>query len=221
MKKILLFILIIVIILIVGILVWKKLTRLRHGFGGQVKKEISMPETLKNKKIVMIIAFRDFRDEEYFIPKQILQEAGAEIITASSASGTAIGSQGGEANIDILINEVKVGDYDAVLFVGGSGASKYIDDEDCHRIANQTLEQNKVLGAICIAPAILARAGVLNGKKATVWSSTLDKSAVKILKESGAIFQSEAVVTDGKIVTAWGPSAAKEFAQAIIALLSR
>ncbi len=179
-----------------------------------------MIKTLENKKIAMIIAFRDFRDEEYFIPKQILQEAGAEIITASSASGTAIGSQGGEANVDILINELKTGDYDAVLFIGGSGASKYIDNENCHRIARESVERNKVLGAICVGPAILAKAGVLSGKKATVWSSPLDKSAVKTLEQGGAIFQSMSLVADGKIVTASGPIAAKSFAETITKLLS-
>jgi len=186
------------------------------------------------KKIAMIVAFRDFRDEEYFIPKQTLETAGAEIITVSTSLpshqnskgisgsggfGKAIGKLGGEAEINILIKDLKVADYDAILFIGGSGAANYIEDEVCHKIAREAVENNKVLGAICIAPAILAKAGVLDGKKATVWSSVMDKSAVKILEENGAIFQKNSVVADGKIVTGNGPDAAKGFAEKIIEII--
>jgi len=178
-----------------------------------------MAENLQGKKIAMITAFREFRDEEYFIPRQTLESAGAEITTVSTLLGKAIGKLGGEAEVNLLLENLKVADYDAILFIGGPGAHKYIDDETCHQIARETVEADKVLGAICIAPGILAKAGVLEGKKATVWSSVMDKSAVKILKNSGAIFQSESVVVDGKIVTASGPVAAKEFAETIINLL--
>lgn len=174
---------------------------------------------MTGKKIAMIIAFREFRDEEYFIPKQILETAGAEITTSSSSLGKAIGKLGGEADIDILIKDLKAADYDAVLFIGGPGAADYIEDETCHQIVRETVKSNKILGAICIAPAILAKAGALKGKKATVWSSAMDKSAVKILEKNGAIYQSEPVVSDGKIVTVTGPLAAKEFAEKIIKLL--
>jgi len=171
------------------------------------------------KKIAMIIAFRDFRDEEYFIPKQTLETAGAEIITISTSFGKAIGKLGGEAEINILLKDLKVADYDAILFIGGPGAANYIEDKVCHKIAGEAVENNKVLGAICIAPVILAKAGVLDGKKATVWSSVMDKSAIKILEENGAIFQKDSVVVDGEIVTGNGPGAAKGFAEKIIEII--
>ncbi len=186
------------------------------------------------KRIAMIIAFREFRDEEYFIPKQTLEAAGAEVTTVSTSLpshqnskgisgsggfGKAIGKLGGEAEVNILLRDLKVADYDAILFIGGPGAANYIDDETCHQIAREAVENNKVLGAICIAPAILAKAGVLDGKKATVWSSPMDKSTVKILEENGAIFQKDSVVVDGKIVTGNGPGAAKEFGEKIVEIL--
>lgn len=176
---------------------------------------------LMQKKIAMIIAFRDFRDEEYFIPKQVLEAAGAEITTCSSSLGKAIGKLGGEAEVNILIKDLKPADYDAILFIGEPGAANYISNSACHRIAREAVENNKVLGAICVGPAILAKAGVLEGKKATVWSSVMDKSTVKILEESGAIYQSDSVVIDGRIVTANGPAAAKEFAETIIRILTQ
>ena len=180
-----------------------------------------MNKSLKNKKIAIIIAFRDFRDEEYFIPKQILEASGAQIKTISTSLGQAIGKFGGETEVDIVLDDLKIGEYDAVLFIGGPGAGKHIDDSRFHDVAQEVIRQNILLGAICVAPAILARAGVLSGKKATVWSDSMDKSAVKIVKEEGVRYQPDSVVIDGKIITANGPAAAKEFAEAIIEALTK
>ena len=180
-----------------------------------------MPEkTLADKKIAMIIAFQDFRDEEYFIPRNIFINEGAKVGTVSSKKGKAVGSFGGEVEVDLTIEELNVSDFDGIVFVGGNGATKYIDDEECHQIAQSVVSGDKVLAAICIAPTILDRAGVLKDKKAVVWSSTLDKSAVKILKEEGASYQTDPVVIDGKIITASGPQAARKFAETIVRILS-
>ncbi|MBI4812692.1 DJ-1/PfpI family protein [Candidatus Falkowbacteria bacterium] len=181
-----------------------------------------MEQKISNKKILMIIAFRDFKDEEYFIPREILQrpsvalreggeKAGAKITVASDKKSVALGVSGGEAVVDLTFKEVNVDDFDAVVFIGGPGARKYIENLECHRIAREAVEKDKILAAICIAPAILAKAGALNGKKATVWSSPMDKTAIKILEENGAKYMKEPVVVDGKIITANGPEAAGEF----------
>lgn len=175
---------------------------------------------LKNKKIAMIIAFRDFRDEEYFIPKAAFEGAGFEVTTVSGFSGTATGVQGGEAKVDVLLDDLKVDDFDAVVFSGGTGAAKYLEDERAHRIAREAVEKGKILAALCIAPTILAKAGVLKGKKATVWSGLIDKTPVKILKEGGAEYLKGPVVVDGRIITANGPAAAEDFAQKIIESLT-
>jgi protease I len=173
----------------------------------------------QTKKIAIIIAFRNFRDEEYFIPKQVFENNGFEAVTASTEKGIAIGGSGGEAEIDIIFEELDVSRFDAVVFVGGPGAYNHIEDEKVHNIARGFLEQGKLVSAICIAPAILAKAGVLSGRKATVWSSPMDKKPVKILEESGAKYEDKPVVADGRIITANGPAAAKAFAEKIIAVL--
>ena len=216
MKKVLIISAIIVIILIIGA-GYKILTKETLPVS---KEKNSMPEiNLHGKKIAMIVAFRDFRDEEYFIPKQIFEEVGAKVVTASSSVGQAIGISGGEAEIDILLSDLKVEDFDAVVFIGGSGAIQYIDDATCNKIIQETLKANKVLAAICAAPAILAQAGALEDKKATVWNSVLDKSLVKILEKNKAIFQKGPVVISDNIITANGPDAAEEFARKIVELL--
>lgn len=183
-------------------------------------EEIIMTKTLENKKIAIIIAFRDFRDEEYFIPKEILEKAGADIKTVSTDSGEAIGSQGGQAQVDIKLSDLKVSDFDAIVFVGGPGAPTYLDNETSYNVAKETVGQEKILAAICISPTILAKAGVLQGKKATVWSSVLDKAAVKILEDNGAVYQDKNVVVDGNIITGNGPEAAEEFGGKIIEVLT-
>ena len=170
----------------------------------------------KEKKVVFIVAFRDFNDEEYLVPKGILESAGFKIITASNKLGLAIGVYGQETDVNLLIENLKVKDFEAVIFIGGSGASRYFDDPNAHRIALETVLEDKVLGAICIAPCILAKANVLKNKKAAVWSSNMDKSFVKILAKEGAIYENKPVVADGKIVTAAGPAWARDFAMIII-----
>lgn len=170
-------------------------------------------------KIALIIAFENFRDEEYFIPKDLFEKSGAEVKTFSSSLGRAIGKFGGEAKVDFLLEDLDVGNFNAIVFIGGPGAKQYIEDERCLGIAREAKKREKVLGAICIAPLILSAAGVLKGKRATVWSSSLDKSAIKILEESDAVYKEKRVVVEDKIVTGSGPEAAESFAKKIIELL--
>ncbi len=185
-------------------------------------KEENMPEgLLKGKKAVIVVAFRDFRDPEYFVPKTILEKAGFEVKTASDKSGIAIGAKGGEARVDLLLKEVAVGDLDVVVFVGGPGCLDHLDNEESYRIAKEAVSKNKVLASICISPVILAKAGVLKGRKATVWSSSLYKKPILDLKNNGAIYEKDPVVIDRDIITANGPKAAEEFGRTIVNLVKK
>lgn len=215
MKKNLIFILIVVISIILGVVGYKILTK-----NEEISPKIFMQKTLENKKVAMIIAFKNFRDAEYFIPKEILEGAGAKIITVSTKLGTAIGADGGDTEVDILLENLNPADFDAIVFIGGPGCLQYLDNENSYKVARETVSQNKVLGSICISPVILAKAGVLKGKKATVWNSPMDKGPVKILKENGAIYEDKDVVVDGKIITANGPDAAEEFGKKLVEVLT-
>jgi protease I len=171
---------------------------------------------LDNAKIAMIIAYRDFQDEEYFIPKNIFEQSSIKVFTVSKEADIAIGVQGGEAKIDIAIDNFNVSDFDAIVFIGGQGAIKYLDNDKSYAIARKAIEQNKILAAICISPIILAQAGVLQGKNATVWSSRIDRMPIRILEKNGVQYKDEQVVVDNKIITGNGPPAACEFAKAIV-----
>ncbi|PMP66284.1 MAG: DJ-1 family protein [Thermodesulfobacterium geofontis] len=166
------------------------------------------------QKILMIIASQNFRDEELLIPKKLFEKEGYEVVIASTSLKPSKGMLGAVVTPQILIDKVKIGDYSAIVFVGGVGAQEYFNHPIAHKIAREAVSQGKVLAAICIAPRILAEAGVLKGKKATVWVSE-----GKVLEEKGAYYTGRSVEIDGKIITASGPQAAEEFAKSIIKLL--
>ena len=156
----------------------------------------------------MIVPDDNFRDEELFKPMELFKEHGAEVKIASTTMEEINGMMGTSIFADMLLEDVSAEEYDCVIFVGGKGAIKYFKDDRAHRIAKQA--SYKILGAICVAPAILAEAGVLKDKKATCFgamSTILERNGAKIVKQ--------AVVEDGNIVTANGPSASDEFASMI------
>lgn len=161
-------------------------------------------------KVLLIIAPENFRDEEYFHTKEELESADIETETASKQMGECTGMLGKTADVDITTEVVNVDNYDGIVFVGGTGASIYFEDEKALGIAKEAFEKGKVVAAICIAPSILANAGILSGKKATAYSSEEEN-----LKKNGAEYTGEAVTVDGNIITANGPAAAKEFGKKI------
>ncbi len=177
------------------------------------KKEQKMEEK-KAKNAVLIVAGSDFRDEELFETKEQLEKAGIRTTIASSKKGRITGMLGGTAEAAILLNDIKVDDYDSVIFIGGSGAKEYFNNKYAQGIAKQAAEKKKVLGAICIAPTILANAGVLKGVSATSFPSEESQ-----LRSAGAKYTGTDVERDGLIITGSGPQAAVQFGQAIVKAL--
>lgn len=167
------------------------------------------------KKVLFVVAPQNFRDEEFLEPKKVLEENGISVEVASKGVGEAMGMFGAKATIDKGLGEVKADDYNAVVFIGGTGASGYFNDQTALNLAKSAFEKEKVVGAICIAPSILANAGLLSGKKVTAFSSEAEN-----LKVKGASYTGETVAVDGKIVTARGPEAATEFGKKLVEILS-
>lgn len=170
--------------------------------------------------VAIIIASKDFRDEEYFITKEVLEKNDIEVKTISDKN-MAVGSYGGEATADILVKDLNVDNFDAIVFVGGSGALEFMDNDISYNICKKCVEQKKILAGICIAPVILANSGVLRAKKATVWSSNMDKSAILAIEEKGAIYEQKSVITDGIIITGENAEAPKEFGKTIAKTLTK
>lgn len=161
-------------------------------------------------RVVMVIAQEVFRDEEYALPKQVLENRGAEVVTASVEPGQCIGKLGLRAEASMSVSDASELDFDAAIFVGGAGAQIFFDDANAHHLARLTLQRGRVLAAICIAPSILARAGLLEGVTATAFPSQEND-----LKAHGALWSEEPVVVDGRIITANGPQSAEQFGEAV------
>ncbi len=182
-------------------------------FNGFNNKSNNMQNTQNNqkvikhdKKVLMVIAPKDFRDKEFVDPKKVFDEKSIKVDVASIQKGKSIGADGMTVNIDLNISEVDINDYDAVVFIGGPGMVEIIKDETLQILAQRFYKANKIVAAICVSPAILAYAGILENKKATSWDGVRD-----ILEKAGAIYTGELVTIDGKIITANGPSAAYQF----------
>jgi len=172
---------------------------------------------MAEKKALMVIANKGYQDFEYERPRAMLEGAGFKVITTAKKLGESEGSLGGSTEVDLVFGDVDILDYQVVIFVGGPGASELIEDVGAHMIARDADDEDMILGAICIAPLILAHSGVLDGKKATVLSE--DKKAVKRLKESGAEVLDKEVVVDGQTITARNSEAADDFSRAILEAL--
>lgn len=167
------------------------------------------------KKVLMVIAPETFRDEEYAHPKEVLESRGARVVTASTQPGTCVGKLGMTAEAEISVAEADALDYDAVVFVGGAGSKVFFDDPYAQALARAARVNKRVLAAICVAPSILARAGLLRG-----WPATAFESQKEDLEAHGAIWTGEPLTVQGHVITANGPEAARDFGIAIADALS-
>lgn len=163
----------------------------------------------------MIIAYEGFRDEEYAEPKQILEKAGVSVTTASTQIGIAKGKLGMSTPVDILLKDLNVSDYDAIVFIGGPGSYALFDDPIAQEIAKKAVAEQKILAAICASVSILANADLLRGVKATCFAGESGN-----LKNKGASYSPSGLEVDGKIITADGPANASKFGQAIVKALA-
>lgn len=170
---------------------------------------------VEGKRVLLIISFKDFRDEEFKIPFEVFTGAGIKVDVASDQTGKAIGVLGLEVQVNLSLETVNVDLYDAIVFVGGPGTPRHLwGNPEAVRIANEAYEKGKIIGAICLAPGVLAEADIVNGVKVTAFHTARSK-----LVQAGAVFMDEDVVVDGNIITASGPQAARKFANEILKAL--
>ena len=184
------------------------------GTNACLTAKASVKKSAANFSVAIIIAPDKFRDEELRVPLNALKKAGADVTVFSKKLGEITGMLGYKFKPDKKLSKLKVKSFDAIVFIGGSGAKTYWNDKLCHEICKEAVAKNKILAAICIAPVTLAKAGVLKNKKATVW-----RGVSKMLIANGVKYVNKPLVIDGKIITANGPKAAGKFAAAIISKL--
>lgn len=171
------------------------------------------------KRVLLIIAHDGYQQTEYSVTKTQLLQAGIATETASNKLGAAVAHDGSTTSVETTLPEVIVGQYDAIIFIGGPGTMEHLDNQASYDIATQAIQDNIPLAAICIAPRILAKARVLDGRQATGWDGDGQLNDLFLLY--GVEYVANDVVTDGILVTASGPHAAHEFSKQIITLVNQ
>lgn len=142
----------------------------------------------------------------------LLRRAGIEVVTAGLDDNPVTASRGVKLIPDTSIQQVENDDFDMLVLPGGQPGSDHLaNNEHIIKIIQRLAEKNRFISAICAAPRVLARAGVLDGKRATCYPGSLDSFEL-----SSTDITNESVVIDGKIVTSRGPGTAMDFALTLI-----
>lgn len=175
---------------------------------------------MSTKQVLFLIAPSDFQPIEYQIPKNLIEQAGFAVTTASTQVGNATATDGSIAHVDLAIEQINIKEYDALVIIGGRGSLAALDNEKSYALIKEAYEADLIIAAICVATRILAKSGILKGKQATGWNE--DKKLDDLYKEYGAYYKdTDLIVEEKQIITAVGPSAAREFAENIISLITR
>jgi len=176
-----------------------------------------MAGRLKGKRVLFVVAPEQFRDEEYLEPRRVLEREGAQVEVASTKPGTATGMLGAKVEPGFLVKNARASDFDAVVAVGGMGSPEHLwNHTPLRAILQDRAKAGKVVAGICLSGAVLGKAGVAKGRRATCWP---DAAAIEELRKGGARYEKQPVVADGNVITADGPASARAFGEAIAAAL--
>jgi 4-methyl-5(b-hydroxyethyl)-thiazole monophosphate biosynthesis len=140
----------------------------------------------------------------------VLRRAGVTVTTAALESSPVTGSHGISVAADTRLSQVLGERFDAVVLPGGPAAKRLRDDPRVIAVLQHTAREGRVVAALCAAPIALEAAGVLAGKRATVYPGN---------ELPSAHYVEERVVVDGNVVTSRGPGTALEFSLALVDML--
>ncbi len=164
--------------------------------------------------MVVILLADGFEEVEALAPADILRRMGIPVVLAGVSGKQVTGSHGIEVTADKTLNQLKNETPEAVILPGGMpGAKNLAASSAVAAMVRRTYEAGGILGAICAAPMVLGKLGLLEGRKATCYPGFEEElSGAEVLPQ-------EKVVVDGKFVTARSAGAAFEFGFALGTLL--
>ena len=174
-----------------------------------------------SKKVCVFLA-DGFEEIEGLTVVDLLRRAGVEVTTVSITGSTMIhGAHGIDVQADKLFDEFDYEGQDMLVLPGGMpGTLNLGKHEGLEELLKQFYSEDKYIAAICAAPSVLGKYGMLegsvlgkygflNGKKATSYPG-FDEALV------GAEYTEDAVVVSGNIITSRGLGTAIPFSLALI-----
>lgn len=157
---------------------------------------------------ILLPLVEGFEEVEAFAVADILRRAGIDVVMAGISGNIVTGAHNIRVNADARILDVQADNFSGIVLPGGSpGTDNLMRSERVVRIVDDFAKQGKLVAAICAAPLILARLGLLKERKATIYPG-LEKELGKPRNDS--------VVVDGNIITSQGAGTAVAFALKIV-----
>ena len=166
---------------------------------------------------VLLLLADGFEEIEALGTADILRRMGLNVTTASLKDETVTGAHQIPVLADTLLDDVDPTGFDGVILPGGMpGSLNLYNDERVINLLYNYAGENKVTAAICAAPMVLDKAGLLEKCPFTMYPA---EDLYKYLRDSKRP-QADRVVVDGKVITAKGPGVTAEFAAAIATVLA-
>lgn len=161
--------------------------------------------------MVYLFLAQGFEEMEAIVPLDILRRGGVDVKTVGIGGKMITGARGITVNADLADVDVNPGpDLECIILPGGNiGTLNLSKSQKVESFIDYALLNGRLVAAICAAPTILGDAGRLSGRSATCYPG-LEK------RLSGANYLELPVVSDGNIITAWGPGASAEFGFSIL-----
>jgi len=160
---------------------------------------------LNNRKVA-ILTEEGFEQVELTSPKEALLAAGATVHIISPQSGKIKAwdkdKWGIDVDVDVVLTDASPDDYDALVLPGGVlNPDKLRQNKDAVAFVSAFLDEGKPLAAICHGPQMLIETGMISGRRLTSYPSLQTD-----LKNAGAEWVDEEVVTDNGLVTSRTPA---------------
>ena len=163
--------------------------------------------------MIIVLLAEGFEEIEALTPVDILRREGFEVMTVGVTGKIVRGSHGIEVISDALPEEIDLSSVEMAVFPGGMPGSLNLDSSEyTDRVISAMLDKGGKLAAICAAPLIFGRRGVLRGKHATCFPG-FESELV------GATVTGENFVTDGNITTGKGMTVSLEFSRELVRVL--
>ncbi len=161
------------------------------------------------KKSIAVLLADGFEEIEALAPADVWRRLGFDVIlTSINATVQVTGAHGVRILADTVLNDIKPGSLDAVILPGGMPGSKNLRDEDrVLQLVRTMAAEGKIAAAICAAPIVLEKAGVLNGVRYTMYPG--------FEAEMSSAPTGNLTEVCGNIITGKGPGAAFAFASCV------